>query len=649
MTIFDQVFYFYGRLNDRGVLLELKGKAFADAPDGTAEAEQGKRFRDSYFFQNSSENPSQDTPSIIQNAITESLDGKIVVIEADLFLNAAPQKIKLTFTPVQDDNNNIKEIFFAAQDITEYVSETAFYKQRSEQLLYAAENADIGLWFWDLGKEDIFTTPKLNEFFGLGPDEIMTSEKANEIIHPDDRRIREDALERARTNHDPYNIEYRVIVNGETRWLLVGGKTFPGSATTSTFMMGSARDITHQKISQEELRQISISEKKARDSIEEAIKAKDQFIAMVSHELRGPLNSILGWVKILLTKDVDEKATRNALETIERSARVQAKLINDLVDSSKIISGKLNLEFHPVNVVDAVAFVIESQKPLAEAKNIRLKYSNKFKDIRVNADLARVQQIFSNLITNAIKFTPDGGEISVKLERENDQVSISVTDNGKGIDAEALPHIFDQFFQARVNESGDKSGLGLGLSIVSTLIRQHGGRVKADSDGYGKGATFVVSFPVIKGTEAKAAEVKEKAAEAADAAASDEPLRNVRILLVEDNEDSREVLEIFMSQLGAEVTSAESVAEALEKLAASPALPHVLVSDISMPEEDGYSLITRIRKMPPEKGGSMPAIALTAFASNEDKRKILTCGFQKHHAKPFEPEILIKEILEVIG
>ena len=374
MAIYDEVFYFYGRLDERGVLLELRGEAFRNAPEGASQY-LGYEFHHIDFWHFSQGDPHISvprTPEIIKDAVKETLSGNTVAVETDFYLPAGQaEKIKLVLAPVQDEENGKTEVFFSALNITPYLNETAFYKERSEQLLYAAETAEIGLFFWDHAKEDLFTTPKFNEFYGLASDDIMTREKFARVIHPDDVELVDQTIHRSHEEFSECNVEYRVILENEIRWIWIRGKSFPGGEDDhSAFTMGSGRDITERKLADQKISELFSSEKRARDAIEKANWAKDQFIAMVAHELRAPLNSILGWVKILLTKEIEEDARINALETIERSARVQAKLISDLVDSSRIISGKLNLEFHPVDIQQALAFVIEAQKPLAESKNI---------------------------------------------------------------------------------------------------------------------------------------------------------------------------------------------------------------------------------------------------------------------------------------
>jgi PAS domain S-box-containing protein len=648
MAINDEVFYLYGTLDSQGFLTELKGQGIADIDfslnaSGSARltlADLGKGYS-LHAVDNSS----------IKEAVEKAAAGRTVSINAELVAPGAaspggdkPRRLKLTLMPVTGNASVAREISFAALDVTDYLEEIKFYKDRSEQLFFAAETAGIGLFFWHLNKDDIFTTPRFNELYGLASDEVMTREKFARVIHPEDMKLVNDTILKSHNDFGECNTEYRVILDGKIRWIWIRGRTFPGTENSPAFTMGSGRDITEWKDSDQAVTKLLRSEQQARDEVEQANRAKDHFIAMVSHELRAPLNSILGWVKILLTKAVDEETRMNALETIERSARVQAKLIGDLVDSSKIISGKLSLEFHPVNLPDVLSYVVESQKPAAQAKNIRLSYSDGDGTIKVKADLGRLQQIFTNLLANAVKFTPDGGKIAVGMEKNGDDVRISVEDTGKGIGAEELPHIFESYFQGRIGESTDKSGLGLGLSIVSSLVRQHGGTIVAESRGAGYGAKFVVTLPVL----AAADDIDEPRDEDGRPELSEEPLEKLRILLVEDNDDSREVLQIFFEQRGAEVAAMSSVAEAMKDIHSNKNLPDVIVSDISMPDEDGYSLIRKIRSLPAKKGGNIPAIALTALVSRDDATNLLASGFQFHHPKPFESERLIKEILEAV-
>jgi signal transduction histidine kinase len=640
MAIYNEVLYFYGTLDQQGVLRNIWGEIFANAP-AARDGALGNYLYSAPFW-SAGDLSGGEGSTMIGDAVSDTLSGKVVSIETDFFFLGEPQKILLNFIPRYGQEGTVSEVFFFAVNVRSYMSETAYYKERSEQLLFAAETAEIGLFFWDLSKDEIFTTPKFNDLYGLAPDEIMTREKFTRVIHPADVGLVNDTIARSHINYGECTTEYRVVPDDTERWIWIRGKTFPATEHSPSYTMGSGLDITSRKHSDKRFDDLLASEKEARDEVESANQAKDQFIATVGHELRAPLNAILGWVKILQSKDLNAAATASALETIERSARVQAKLINDLVDSSKIISGKLNLEFHPVTLSNALNFVVEAQRPLAEAKNISLDMNDADENLSVNADLGRLQQIFTNLVANAIKFTSDGGRISVGVKRDGRMVAVRVSDTGKGIEQAELPHIFERFFQAKFSKTADKSGLGLGLSIVAALVKQHGGTVTAESDGADTGSVFTVRFPL---AEEQQVAVEERNGDKHDL--SSEPLKDLLILLVEDNDDSREVLEIFLNQMGAQVLSADSAANAMDSLNSNGRLPHLILSDISMPDEDGYSLMARIRKLPATKGGSMPAIALTAFASPDDKKRSLESGFQIHHVKPFEPTVLITEILEL--
>ncbi|MEJ7699382.1 MAG: ATP-binding protein [Pyrinomonadaceae bacterium] len=519
----------------------------------------------------------------------------------------------------------------------------AFYKNRGNQLQDAAENAEIGLWYWDLAEDNIFSTPKCNELFEVPPQVAITLQTILNIIHPQDRQRVKLALDKSRANGKKYNIEFRVIYSdGHIHWIAARGKTFIDEEGNPKNMAGVVRKITEKKIASEELSKIYALEKKALDEAEEANRAKDFFLAVVSHELRSPLNSILGWAKILLTKQVNEETKINALQTIEKSARSQAKLIEDLIDSSRVASGKLRLELRPVNLYEIIKTVYNSQQPAAEAKKISLSFSADNENIQVFGDSMRLQQVFTNLLSNALKFTQENGAIGLNIETGNKSVKVAVTDDGQGIRPDILPNIFAQFQQGDQNVTHDRSGLGLGLSIVKILTEKHNGKITAESDGINCGSTFTVLLPlcgITNDTEKQIPDLSQ---------IENKPLDGLKILIVEDDQDSREVLQLFLEQSGALVQSAESAAEAINLLGKSTSsLPDAIVSDLAMPEEDGYSLIERIRELSAEKGGNIPALALSAFASSENKQRALNAGFQKYHTKPFEPDGIIEDIRQI--
>jgi PAS domain S-box-containing protein len=634
MYNFKSVFYFYAVLAKDGLISEIGGKVFSNL-DFQAESLVGEEFSQLLFWQHN-----ESTPQKIINSINIAGSGKPLEFETTFRESASKiSTIKAKFTPVFDADNQVERIVFSSVDVTEYFKEVDFYKKRSERFLYAAESAEVGLWFWNLATEELFTTPRCNEIFGFPPQEVMVFDKFAQVFHPEDSPRIEAALKESHTNLTDYNIDFRIILeNRHIRWVSVRGKTFQEDGDLSV-MMGSVRDITHRKLADERLQELFEAEKAARDEVEEANRAKDHFMALVSHELRSPLNSILGWAKILRSKEVDQETRRNALETIENSAKLQAKLISDLVDSAKIISGKMDFSLLTLSLSELVTSVYQSQKPLANEKKINF-LLGEVDELKVLGDISRLQQVINNLVANAIKFTPENGEIIISLKEENKNALFAITDTGAGILEEDKSCIFKPYFQS--SDSPNKTGLGLGLSIARAIVLKHGGKIWVKNNDSGVGCTFYVSLPIFLSRSVQ------KRPEANIVEVSDNKLGDTKILIVEDNDDSREVLHYYLDQVGADVYSVGSAKEGMDYLTSAKKLPNIIISDISMPEEDGYSFIEKVRKLPAEKGGSIPAIALTAFASSGDYRKSVEAGFQHHHVKPFEPEVLIADILKIL-
>ncbi|MGI8555719.1 MAG: hybrid sensor histidine kinase/response regulator, partial [Pyrinomonadaceae bacterium] len=507
------------------------------------------------------------------------------------------------------------------------------------------EAADTGLWFWDLAKDEIFSTPKCNEFYELSPNEIITYQSFINTLHPEDRARVIAELQKAQVTGEEYDVEYRVVHSDKSvQWLKVSGKTFYDEEQNPVSMMGVARKTTEKKLISDELTKVNEKIIKARDEAEEANRAKDYFLAIVSHELRSPLNAILGWSKILLTREVDEATRQNALETIVRSAKSQAKLIEDLVDSSRIASGKLKLEMRPANLYEIIRNAFDSQKPAADAKNIQFDLEAETGRGEIYGDAARLQQVFTNLLTNAVKFTPEDGQVKIKFSSNEYLANISVKDSGQGISPEFLPSIFKQFAQADEMISRDKSGLGLGLAIAKKLVEKHGGSIRAESGGIGHGAKFSVILPLLA-TPANFSVNNKESVDTSESLLLD----GIKVLVVEDDEDSREVLQIFLEQSGATVESAESAAAAWELLTDSKNdIPDIIVSDLAMPVEDGYSFISKVRHLNRDGIKEIPAMALSVFASSENKQRAYACGFQLYHTKPFEPDGIVKDILLLV-
>ncbi len=407
-------------------------------------------------------------------------------------------------------------------------------------------------------------------------------------------------------------------------------------------------EIAERKQAEEERAQLLVREQAARAEAEQANRTKDEFLATLSHELRTPLTAILGWSHLVRTGGLDKSQLNRAVETIERNARSQSQLIDDLLDVSRIITGKLQIEPSQIDLCAVVESAIEAVRPSFEAKNIRFKTSMASKGCVVGGDANRLQQIFWNLFSNAVKFTPDGGTVRVEVKQRKQQVWVAVTDSGSGITAEFLPYIFDRFRQADGSTTRMHGGLGLGLSIVKHLVELHGGSVEVKSEGQDKGSTFIVMLPLLSGSSSP--DEKENAANELNgngvAPGFLKVLKGLRILVVDDEADSRDLLSEILTRCGSDVNCCESAAAGIKAFKSWK--PDLLVSDIGMPVEDGYSLITKLRKLKTKRAREMPAVALTAYASKEDQARTLAAGFQMHVAKPIDPEILIRSIAKAM-
>jgi signal transduction histidine kinase/ActR/RegA family two-component response regulator len=397
----------------------------------------------------------------------------------------------------------------------------------------------------------------------------------------------------------------------------------------------------------EERRQLLESERSARTEAERASAMKDEFLATLSHELRTPLSAILGWAQVLRLRNAGEAEIRQGLETIERNARVQTQLIEDLLDMSRITSGKLRLDVQPIEPVLFVEAAVETVRPAAEAKGIRLEKLLDPAAGPVSGDPGRLQQVVWNLLSNAIKFTPKDGKVQVVLERVNSEVEIRVSDTGIGIASGFLPHAFDRFRQADASTTRTFGGLGIGLSIVKHLVELHGGKVDVKSPGEGLGTTFSVHLPLTivhsKSYGVERIHPKTSKTVALDFKHSD--LSNVKVLVVDDEPDARELVRRVLSECDALVLTAGTAAEALQLL--EKERPDVLVSDIGMPDVDGYELLRRVRALGQSRGGKVPAVALTAFARSEDRTRALRAGFLVHVSKPVEPSELVATVASV--
>jgi len=417
-------------------------------------------------------------------------------------------------------------------------------------------------------------------------------------------------------------------------------------ASTIIGRVWSYRDVSARKRAEESVREearalerLVESERGARADIARVSGLKDEFLATLSHELRTPLSAILGWARVLLHKRGDPATLDRGLEAIERNAVAQARLVDDLLDMSGIISGKIRLEVQPTDLSTVIEAAIEAVRPSAEAKQIRLQQNVDPLAGPISGDPNRLQQVVWNLLSNAIKFTPRGGSAEVALQRVDSHLELGVSDSGAGIAADFLPHVFDRFRQADASTTRRAGGLGLGLSIVKQLVELHGGSVRASSAGLGQGASFVVSLPL--------AAVRVRADQERPALFAPVSLQGLKIVVVDDEPDARELISRLLHECQAEVHTAASASEALQVV--ERVHPDLLISDIGLPERDGYQLIRDIRRLAPERGGRLPAIALTAFARSEDRIRAMLAGYQVHMAKPIEPHELVATVASLSG
>ncbi|HKG78022.1 MAG TPA: ATP-binding protein [Pyrinomonadaceae bacterium] len=404
-----------------------------------------------------------------------------------------------------------------------------------------------------------------------------------------------------------------------------------------------SRYITDLQRSEEARGQLLLRAERARSEAEAANRIKDEFLATLSHELRTPLTSLLGWSSVLREAKREEKILNQGLDAIDRNARIQAQLIDDLLDVSRIVSGKLNLDVRPLDVSSVTRAAINVVRPAADAKNIALDYWGQPGLGAISADSARLQQIVWNLLSNAVKFTPHGGKISVQVEQDGSDARVTVQDTGQGIDSEFLPRVFDRFRQADSSTTRSFGGLGLGLAIVRHLVELHGGTVSAYSDGIDRGAIFSATFPLLTDRSEPLPPANSGEINCSDIRSLD----GLRVLLVDDEPEARQIISTVIKRTGAEVKACTSAREALANLMEWK--PDVILSDIAMPDEDGYSFISKVRTLPRERGGNTPAAALTAYARDVDRRQALEAGFQMHIAKPIGAGQLVSMIARLAG
>jgi PAS domain S-box-containing protein len=513
----------------------------------------------------------------------------------------------------------------------------AALRESESRAHFVSESAEVGYWDWDIASDQLFWSPVCRRLFDVPLEEEMSYPRFLECLRTEDREQVDHAVKEclAGTTSD-FDIEFRAnLRDGSERWIHSKGRaTFESGQPTR--MAGIALDITSRKAVERQRDELLALERRLRSEADEASVAKDHFLALLSHELRTPMTTILGWAAFLSSDLADPESVQKGIANIEQASRVQARLIDDLLDVSRIVTGKLTLEKTTVDACRLLRNTVDMVQRAAAAKGVEIRLDRQHAPALVFADPTRLQQVVWNLLSNAVKFTPRGGTVTVSLE-DGDAIRMRVRDTGVGIDRRFLPHVFERFRQADDGPSRNYGGLGLGLSIVRHIVELHGGSVHADSEGPGLGAEFTVELP-----PASAASTIESAGSIAPAL---DALSGVKALVIDDDDGARAVIGTMLTTFGVRVTYAASAFEANEL--AGSVEPDVLVCDIAMPGEDGYDFIRKLRA-----SGSpyalLPAIAVTAYADSADRARALAAGFDAHLAKPIDPRSLADGVLTVM-
>ncbi|MEH2214004.1 hybrid sensor histidine kinase/response regulator [Nostoc sp.] len=571
----------------------------------------------------------------LQTQIAERLS---VEEELRKYQNHLEEMVAVRTNEITQTNEQLQQEILERQRILEIL------RQSEERYRYLAEAIPQLVWTTKPNGECDFFNQNWCEYTGLTLEQSLGSGWLA-ALHPDDVQRADKVWSDAVRNSTMYNNEYRFkrAADGSYRWQLARGLPLKDEQGFVVKWFGTCTDIHEQKQILEERAHLLELEQLARAKAETANRIKDEFLAVLSHELRTPLNAILGWSKLLQTRRLDQTKTSEALATIERNATLQVQLIEDLLDISRILQGKLTLNITKINLKSTVLSALQTMQLAAETKLIEVNTVFQPTVGQIMGDSTRLQQVVWNLLSNAIKFTPRGGKVEVRLQETDGYAQIIVSDTGKGISADFLPFVFDYFRQADSTSTRNFGGLGLGLAIVRNIIEMHGGIIKADSRGEGQGAIFTVSLPLLLDESPRLTDGQNFPA---FLATNSLPLNGIRILVVDDDTDSRDFVAFVLEQDGAFVMAVSSAEEALQTLAEVKL--DVLVSDISMPDMDGYMLIHEVRTRTSEQGGQIPAIALTAFARNDDHEKALKAGFQMHLSKPLNPEKLIAAIVKLM-
>ncbi|PSB08892.1 histidine kinase [Pleurocapsa sp. CCALA 161] len=539
--------------------------------------------------------------------------------------------VEFSIVPIFGESGQVEYLVPSGVDIGDREASKQALQQSQQELELITEVIPQQIWTATPDGEIDYLNQRWQDYTGISLEQIKDSGWSS-IVHPEDLVRVSEAWSKSIQSGKQYNLEARLgNFNGVYRWFLTRARPLHNESGEIIKWYGTNTDITIIKELESKLLQQT-------EDLTNANRLKDEFLAIVSHELRTPLNPILGWAQMLATGRLDAEKTAMGIEIIGRNAKLQVQLIEDLLDVSRILRGKLNLNQNPLNLESIMRSALTTVNLAAEAKSIQIETIYELNTLQVLGDAGRLQQVVWNLVSNAIKFTAEGGRITIKLERVDSYAQIQVKDTGQGIDAEFLPYVFDRFRQAESSSTRQYGGLGLGLAIVRHLTELHGGTVGVSSLGSGQGATFSVKLPLMNTPATEQTEINSNLI---PRFVQPNRFNGIKVLVVDDEPDSLDLLTLILVQEGAEVTSVTSAAEALE--AFNRATPDLIISDIGMPQTDGYSLITQIRALP--QGKNLPAIALTAYAGEIDRQRSFNAGYQKHIAKP----VAIPELITTIG
>ncbi|MBN3889275.1 MAG: PAS domain S-box protein [Nostoc sp. JL31] len=591
--------------------------------------------------------PEMDLPAdlIMQvdiQRLTVMRTGQPIKHECKYFTADGLHYYEYILTPLRNYNQSIEGVITVCRDITEHKRAEKTLRESEARFRRLFEYNLIGVAFWNVHGFVNDANDAFLQLAGYTREEFATLGRINwrELTPIEYKDLDDRAFLEVQTTGVSRIFEKEYIHRNGKRVPIVLGIALLNDSQDNG--VAFVLDITERKLAEEECDRLLYREKTARQQAEIANKIKDEFLAVLSHELRTPLNSILGWSKMLRTRKFDEKTTHHALETIERNAKLQTQLIEDLLDVSRILQGKLNLNICPVSLVMVVEAALETVRLAAQAKSIQIQTVFDTNLGQVMGDPNRLQQVVWNLLSNAVKFTPTGGRVEVRLMEAANQAQIQVSDTGKGISLDFLPYVFDYFRQSDGTTTRTFGGLGLGLAIVRKVVEMHGGNVQAESLGEGLGATFSVELPLLVRSE----QVRGEENQSSYSEPESSLLADTQVLVVDDEPDIRDLVTFILQDYGVEVTAVSSAEEALQAL--SESIPDVLISDIGMPKTDGYMLMREVRSRSPQQGGNIPAIALTAYAGEMNQQQALAAGFQLHISKPVDPDVLVKAIADLI-